>query len=56
MTRPKLDAAAALGVPVVMIDRPALPAGVEAVATVDEAVAWVVERGVDARRRPKSVQ
>ena len=56
MTRPKLDAAAALSVPVVMIDRPALPAGVEAVATVEEAVAWVVERGVDARRRPKSVQ
>ena len=41
MTRPKLDAAAALGVPVVMVDRPPLPAGVSTVATVDEAAAWV---------------
>lgn len=41
MTRPKLDAAAALGVPVVMVDRPPLPAGVMSVASVDEAVAWV---------------
>ena len=41
MTRPKLDAAEALGVAVVMIDRPALPAGVTTVATVDEALAWV---------------
>jgi precorrin-6A/cobalt-precorrin-6A reductase len=42
MTRPKLDAAAALGVPVVMIDRPALPPGVCTVATVDEAFDWVM--------------
>ncbi|MET0896813.1 MAG: cobalt-precorrin-6A reductase [Mycobacterium sp.] len=41
MTRPKLDAAAALGVPVVMIDRPALPEGVRSVGTVDEAEAWL---------------
>jgi precorrin-6A/cobalt-precorrin-6A reductase len=41
MTRPKLDAAAALGVAVVMVDRPALPAGVATVDTVDDAVAWV---------------
>lgn len=41
MTRPKLDAAAALGVPVVMVDRPPLPADVVSVASVDEAVAWV---------------
>jgi precorrin-6A/cobalt-precorrin-6A reductase len=41
MTRPKLDAAAALGVSVVMVDRPPLPAGVETVSTVDDAVAWV---------------
>lgn len=41
MTRPKLDAAAALGVAVVMVDRPALPEGVPTVGTVDEAVAWV---------------
>jgi precorrin-6A/cobalt-precorrin-6A reductase len=41
MTRPKLDAAAALDVSVVMVDRPALPEGVAAVSTVDEALAWV---------------
>ena len=41
MTRPKLDAAAALGVAVVMVDRPPLPAGVRAVGTVDDAVRWV---------------
>lgn len=41
MTRPKLDAAAALGVAVVMIDRPRLPDGVSSVDTVDEALAWL---------------
>jgi precorrin-6A/cobalt-precorrin-6A reductase len=41
MTRPKLDAAAALGIPVVMVDRPPLPSGVATVSTVDDAVAWV---------------
>ncbi|MFN8100173.1 MAG: cobalt-precorrin-6A reductase [Mycobacterium sp.] len=41
MTRPKIDAAADLGVAVVMIDRPALPPGVITVADVDEAVDWV---------------
>lgn len=41
MTRPKLDAAAALGITVVMVDRPPLPEGVHSVATVDEAVDWV---------------
>jgi precorrin-6A/cobalt-precorrin-6A reductase len=41
MTRPKLDAAADLGVAVVMVDRPPLPAGVSTVAAVDDAVAWV---------------
>jgi precorrin-6A/cobalt-precorrin-6A reductase len=41
MTRPKLDAAAALGVAVVMVDRPSLPSGVTKVSTVDDAVAWV---------------
>ncbi len=41
MTRPKLDAAAALGIPVVMVDRPPLPDGVTAVSTVDEAAAWL---------------
>ncbi|BBY83339.1 cobalt-precorrin-6A reductase [Mycolicibacterium pulveris] len=41
MTRPKLDAAAALGVVVVMVDRPPLPAGVSTVDSVDDAAAWV---------------
>ena len=41
MTRPKLDAAAALGIAVVMVDRPPLPAGVTTVSTVDEAADWV---------------
>lgn len=44
MTRPKLDAAAALGVPVVMVDRPALPPGVRTVASVGDAVAWLRRR------------
>jgi precorrin-6A/cobalt-precorrin-6A reductase len=41
MTRAKLDAAAALGIPVVMVARPPLPAGVAAVGTVQEAADWV---------------
>jgi precorrin-6A/cobalt-precorrin-6A reductase len=41
MTQPKLDAAAALGVAVVMIDRPPLPAGAETVSTVDAALDWL---------------
>jgi precorrin-6A/cobalt-precorrin-6A reductase len=45
MTRPKLDAAAALGVAVVMVDRPPLPAGVATVDSVDAAAAWVKSIG-----------
>jgi precorrin-6A/cobalt-precorrin-6A reductase len=45
MTRAKLDAAAALGVSVVMVDRPPLPDGVTTVGTVDEATQWVAGRG-----------
>ncbi|BBY42249.1 cobalt-precorrin-6A reductase [Mycolicibacterium celeriflavum] len=45
MTRPKLDAAAALGIAVVMVDRPPLPSGVATVATVDDAVTWVRAMG-----------
>jgi precorrin-6A/cobalt-precorrin-6A reductase len=45
MTRPKLDAAAALAVAVVMVDRPPLPAGVATVGTVDEAADWVRSTG-----------
>jgi precorrin-6A/cobalt-precorrin-6A reductase len=41
MTRPKLDAAAALGVPVVMVDRPPLPQGVRTTSTVEQAADWV---------------
>jgi precorrin-6A/cobalt-precorrin-6A reductase len=41
LTKAKLAAADALGVAVVMIDRPPLPAGVDTVSTVDEAVDWV---------------
>jgi precorrin-6A/cobalt-precorrin-6A reductase len=45
MTRPKLDAAAALGVAVVMVDRPQLPMGVTTVSTVDDAANWVRSTG-----------
>jgi precorrin-6A/cobalt-precorrin-6A reductase len=41
MTRAKLDAAAALQIPVVMVARPALPEGVTLVGTVHEAADWV---------------
>jgi precorrin-6A/cobalt-precorrin-6A reductase len=41
LTAAKLDAADKLGVAVVMIERPPLPAGMRAVSTVDEAVDWV---------------
>jgi precorrin-6A/cobalt-precorrin-6A reductase len=52
MTRPKLDAAAALGIPVVMVERPPLPPGVRMVATVDEVVNWLAERGLMTRESP----
>lgn len=45
MTRAKLDAAAAQGIPVVMVARPPLPPGVTAVGTVDEAADWVARLG-----------
>lgn len=41
MTRAKVDAAATLDVPVVMVARPPLPAGLASVDTVDAAAAWV---------------
>ena len=43
MTRGKLDAAAALDIPVVMVARPQLPTGVKAVGTAEEAAEWVLE-------------
>lgn len=46
MTRAKLDAAAALDIPVVMIARPKLPEGVAAVGTVEEAAEWVAGLGL----------
>ncbi|OBI53715.1 cobalt-precorrin-6A reductase [Mycobacterium sp. E796] len=45
MTRAKLDAAAALDIPVVMVARPKLPAGVAAVGTAEEAAEWVARLG-----------
>jgi len=41
MTRAKIDAATDLGIPIVMIDRPELPAGITTVDTVEDAIAWV---------------
>ena len=41
MTRGKIDAAAALFLPVVMVQRPPLPSGVRTVETVDGAVDWL---------------
>jgi precorrin-6A/cobalt-precorrin-6A reductase len=41
MTSAKLEAARELGIPVVVIRRPALPSGVAAVETVDQVVEWL---------------
>jgi precorrin-6A/cobalt-precorrin-6A reductase len=43
LTRGKLDAAAALDIPVVMVARPPLPAGARTVGTVEAAARWVAE-------------
>lgn len=45
LTRAKLDAAADLGIAVVMIARPALPPGVAVVDSVGAAADWVLSRG-----------
>ncbi|MBM7807150.1 precorrin-6A/cobalt-precorrin-6A reductase [Geodermatophilus bullaregiensis] len=45
MTEAKLAAARQLGLPVVLVRRPPVPAGVHVVATVEEALAWVRETG-----------
>ena len=45
MTRGKLDAAAALDIPVVMVARPPLPLNVTTVGTVEEAADWVAGLG-----------
>jgi precorrin-6A/cobalt-precorrin-6A reductase len=44
MTVAKLTAARLLGVPVVLVRRPPVPAGVPVVATVEEALSWVLAR------------
>ncbi len=49
-TRPKLDAAAELGVVVVIVRRPVAPTGVPTVHKVDEAFAWVLRGGRDGWR------
>jgi precorrin-6A/cobalt-precorrin-6A reductase len=41
MTAAKLDAARELGIPVVVVDRPALPDGIDRVATVQAAMIWL---------------
>jgi precorrin-6A/cobalt-precorrin-6A reductase len=43
LTEAKLTAARELGLPVVLVRRPPLPPGVVAVATVEDAVAWLSE-------------
>ena len=45
MTAAKLTAARELGVPVVLVRRPPLPEGVPVAATVEQAAAWLRERG-----------
>ncbi|WP_262403715.1 cobalt-precorrin-6A reductase [Actinomadura sp. CNU-125] len=45
MTAAKLTAARDLGVPVVLVDRPPVPAGVPVAATVEDAAAWLVHAG-----------
>jgi precorrin-6A/cobalt-precorrin-6A reductase len=44
LTEAKLVAARQLGLPVVVVRRPPLPPGVPAVATVEEALSWVLAR------------
>ena len=48
----KLGAARELGIPVVIVDRPALPAGVRRVAAVSSAVAWLCDLAGAAGRCP----
>jgi precorrin-6A/cobalt-precorrin-6A reductase len=44
MTSAKLTAARRLGIPVVLVRRPSVPAGVPVVATVEDALEWVRQR------------
>jgi precorrin-6A/cobalt-precorrin-6A reductase len=45
LTEAKLVAARELGLPVVLVRRPSLPAGVDVVSTVEEALTWLGARG-----------
>ena len=45
LTQAKLDAARALDIDVIMIDRPALPSGVAVVCSIQEAVEWALSPG-----------
>ena len=44
LTEAKLTAARELGLPVVLVRRPPLPPGVATVATVEDAVTWLLAR------------
>ncbi len=44
-TAAKLDAAAELGIPVIVVARPAIPSGADEVSTVAEVVSWLGEKG-----------
>ncbi|SHM89289.1 cobalt-precorrin-6A reductase [Cryptosporangium aurantiacum] len=43
-TYPKLEAARELGLPVLMVNRPPLPAGVDTVATPEQAMGWLATK------------
>jgi precorrin-6A/cobalt-precorrin-6A reductase len=43
-TYPKIAAARALGLPVIVVARPPKPAGVEEAATAEEAFSWLIRR------------
>lgn len=43
-SRPKVDAACDLGLRIILIDRPALPEGIEVLGSVDAVLAWIAAR------------